>query len=323
MENDFLSYSEFKEKLQQQISEYLPESLKNSKIDIMTVPKEGGHSPDGLTIREPGTQIAPILYLNQFYYDYISTSEPFEITLQKITSQYMDCLKQAREMEAFNEVANKPDVDRIIFHLVNKESNGSYLKDKVYDQVGEFAAVYKIYLCENASLPITEDYFASKVAPLGIKREELFGVASENVSRIFPPVFMLMEQYMEQKMGIPLSAQSGLYILTNSEGNWGANLLFDQNIMSKAEKQLGENFCVIPSSVHEVLMFKADPVITAKEGDALIQQVNREQVSTDEQLSNHLYVFNSKERKLEMATDYENRKNEKTKAITHHNYRRH
>lgn len=88
-------------------------------------------------------------------------------------------------------------------------------------------------------------------------------------------------------------AESDIMIVTNSLMSWGAiKVLYSQNVKNFAKEHGG---CyIIPSSIHECLLIgkdHADETGCMTDGDEMIREVNRSEVSPEEVLSDHLYFM--------------------------------
>lgn len=305
---NFMTYNEFKSNVLKNIRDYLPEEFSATSIAVMDVPKEGGRVLDGLQISDPYCQVSPIIYLNDYYTDYVTSgSLSLSRTLQKIASDYMEN-RIGPDNEKFSVIS---DPSKIVVQFINEKINKNYLQDKVYDTVGEFAALYKVFLEKGSNgiltAPITRRQFDTVFACQGIKETDLFNLAMENTTRFFPPQLSSISDVLGS-MCEEKGEKHPLYVLTNDASIYGATLAFNPDV-KMAEETLGENFWVLPSSVHEVLLLGRNSNIemSVKEGNAMISDINRSIVAPEERLSDQLYVFNSKERKLELASDFEER----------------
>ena len=61
------SYEEFKQEVADRIKEFLPEKYENADVSIQTVVKNNDQKLDGLMVKLEDSNIAPNIYLNQFY----------------------------------------------------------------------------------------------------------------------------------------------------------------------------------------------------------------------------------------------------------------
>lgn len=81
--------------------------------------------------------------------------------------------------------------------------------------------------------------------------------------------------------------------------NGAASIFYDEALAGLAE-QVGTDLFILPSSVHECIAVSTEmgtPEMLAE----MVQEVNGTQVSEEEQLSDHVYLFDARERKLSIA----------------------
>ncbi len=65
-----LNFEEFKDYVLEHIREYLPEYLSDADISIHTVQKNNGLELEGITVRHKDSNIAPTVYLEDYFKDY-------------------------------------------------------------------------------------------------------------------------------------------------------------------------------------------------------------------------------------------------------------
>ena len=88
-------------------------------------------------------------------------------------------------------------------------------------------------------------------------------------------------------------------ILTNTSGIFGGSSLFDPRVLEKLAINF-EKFVVIPSSVHEVLLFEYDET-SLKHYQQMVREINRDEGIIDgkDVLSNDIFVFDFKNGTIE------------------------
>ncbi len=64
---------------------------------------------------------------------------------------------------------------------------------------------------------------------------------------------------------------------------------------------LKENFYVLPSSVHEVIIVPESSQIRQSELERMVREINETQVPEEEILSNHAYFYYAQEGKLQLG----------------------
>lgn len=92
----------------------------------------------------------------------------------------------------------------------------------------------------------------------------LFTAAKNGMSNFTPVTIKsmtetLMEMCGEEQfelMGVPTEADEMMYIMSNTEKVNGAAAIIDPNNMDLARSYMQDDFYILPSSVHEVLLVK-------------------------------------------------------------------
>ena len=65
-----LNFEEFKKAIVDNIKDYLPAKFEESDVVVKQILKNNDTVLDGLTIPNPDTNVAPTIYLNQFFEEY-------------------------------------------------------------------------------------------------------------------------------------------------------------------------------------------------------------------------------------------------------------
>ena len=91
------------------------------------------------------------------------------------------------------------------------------------------------------------------------------------------------------------------YVLTNPKKVFGAVELLDGNTLKGIGVELGGDFIVLPSSLHESIIIPADGSVSYQELADIVTDINRNVVSIVERLSDHVYLYERKEGALRIA----------------------
>lgn len=84
----------------------------------------------------------------------------------------------------------------------------------------------------------------------------------------------------------------------------------------KIAESLGGNYFVLPSSIHEVLVMPDYENLNYMELEQMVKKVNETVVDINDQLSNDVYYYDSKERLFSLASEHEKRsKNIDNKSV--------
>ena len=90
-----------------------------------------------------------------------------------------------------------------------------------------------------------------------IEKELLYTTAHENTKKILPAEFQTMRSMVAELLGEGNQMENGedfMYVLTNEIRSFGAACILYDELLEDIGKRLGENYYVLPSSVHEVII---------------------------------------------------------------------
>jgi len=124
----------------------------------------------------------------------------------------------------------------------------------------------------------------------GVTSDEVLDIAEENARN--DAKLQSMAEILAEMMGasIPPCFEENdpqMWVISNTERCFGAYAVLA--LMDELKKLFTGGFTVLPSSVHEVIV-----VNTTENADnmtGMVQDVNSTAVNTDEQLSDHAYIF--------------------------------
>ena len=186
---------------------------------------------------------------------------------------------------------------RLFVSAAKKSYNEDYLKDKVYLEIGDIALVAKIYVYttddgEVASAAMPE----SLLKEYNLSKEAVIDTALKNSTELFPGSCMnlsdILQKFISVKMMPP--TQDDLWCVTNGQYG-GAAALFYPGMMNKIKERLGGNFYILPSSMHEVLVISINELqkqnMNAQDMIDLVREVNKAEVSAEEQLSDNPLAY--------------------------------
>lgn len=98
------------------------------------------------------------------------------------------------------------------------------------------------------------------------------------------------------KMGMAASEADlpempGFYVASYKSMEYGAAVICDTDLLREIAEQNNSDIAIIPSSVHECLLLVGQDRESAEFFDSMIREVNRTEVSLEEQLSDHVYFY--------------------------------
>ena len=306
------TFEEFKANVVEEIKDFLPEKYADASVTIQDVTKNNDRQLSGLTIRTEDNNIAPTIYLEGFYQKYQDGADMGDI-LQEIADT-----RVTHEIEQGFDANKITDLDTVKDHIVckilNADMNQDYLENKPHTMVEDLAVMYAVDLggdnTGHMSAPITYQIMEQ----YGITVEDLHQIAMDNLANADID-FKSMRDVLVDMMfpdGIdendprafmlpPEEETPSMYVLTNGDKLNGANCILDSQTMENISEQIGGDFYIIPSSLHEVIILPDSPDISKDTLEQMVHDVNAGEVAPEDRLSDHVYMYDSVEKEIVLA----------------------
>ncbi len=296
-----MTYYQFVQAVESRIKEAVKESV---AVRIHTAEKNNGTIRRGLTLTEQDINISPTIYLEEYYRQFQNGG-----SLEHITSDILRLYNEVRFQKSWGEekLYDYSQVkEKVIYRLVNYESNEKMLRNVPYIVYLDLAIVFCVLLevtkYGTATMAIRNDHLDL----WGVEKEELYRQASENTSRFLPDDFSSMSAVIEElteesEAHISFEdKEEEMYVLSNRIHSYGAAAILYSGRMEGIGMYLKSNYYVLPSSVHEVIVVPEKAAVEKEELSAMVAEINRTQVEAEEVLSDHAYYYDRKKGRLFM-----------------------
>lgn len=171
--------------------------------------------------------------------------------------------------------------------------------------VADLAVVFRQGSGEESRLVTNDD-----LKNWGVDVQQFSSDVMQNAPHSQPAAIMRMDDVL----GIPEEFRDpdapALHVASNREGLFGAGVISYPGFMDQAAEKLGGDFFILPSSVHEVILLKADEPTTPSisELKQMVTDINATEVREDERLSDNVYHYDSREKVFEPAEQFAERK---------------
>lgn len=313
-----MNYDEFKKEVEAVIKDYLPDEFKDAKVSVAQVSKIG-MTYDSLTVRPEGQLASPAANLNAFFEDY-ENGQPFD--------EVMDRISDVIQTEAPEQMKNMSwllDYDQAKEHLFIRVSNAEK-NEELLDKAPHMIVDDLVITCHIA-VDQTPNGMASTVvnndlmSHYGIDEKQLFEDAMAMSPEVMPVKMDTMLNVISGMMPDAVSEDmmmdqdfpgSQMMIVSNTAMVNGAAAIFYPGVMDEISEKLGGDFVMLPSSTNEVII--VPDMGDYKNLESMVKDINETSVDPKEQLSDHVYHYDSKEKLFERTDKFEARKAEKDKA---------
>ncbi len=288
-----MDYSIFCDEVKDRVRDICGEDFNVSVRDTL---KNNSVILKGLVIMGRDSNVAPTIYLEDFYTDHCDGREMEDIVndILKVYAKNRDCGNL--DVSLFN---NFEEIKgRISYKLINYESNLTLLQTLPHRRFLDLAVVYLVVLGETPRGRATVTIHTEHMENWGTTEEELWKLASDNAPRLSKAEIMSlydlvkdMTGQMPDMMDEGIPGDADMYVLTNTSRINGAACILYDDVVSGFAGGLGKDLYIIPSSIHEVIMMPADGYTDVDRMIDIIKEVNSTQVGEEEILSYRLYRY--------------------------------
>lgn len=300
-----LRYEGFRNVLLSQMRKRLSGKLGIKRISRREAIKNNDTVMEMLLVELEDGRAAPILYLEDLYKMY-QEGETMEELLQGLCELFTTYSavqiplenKLSELLDDFEKV--KPLIE---FRLINGARNKRRMKGKPFSRMGEFLLSYQIQVGDGNggiySTQITEDMLRE----WGIDEAELHEIAVANMD--LPQNYLL--QPMEEATGIRIDPsvkpedRPEMFILTSKMKINGATVIFSEEVRQEVGEQVGGDYYLLPSSIHEWVVIPKRWARSSQEMENMVQEVNADSTEEEEFLSNHAYEYDVAKEQMRQA----------------------
>ena len=221
--------------------------------------------------------VRPTIYPDQF--------EAFELTDDEIADKVIELYKK-------NKTPNF-DTQNIMKEDYIKENAFVTVRRPIIDD-SFTKAFLDLQLVLNVKVSVSEDdefgsYKVSKkqAEVLGLT-EDIFDEAINN-TRFSVRTFGEVVKSIAPDEEIP---DCGLYIVSNERRTQGAAAIYNMGLLKSFADLIDSDLVIIPSSIHELIVMKYNSSVSIYELNNMVKEANETSVLPEEQLSDHVYIFN-------------------------------
>ncbi len=289
----------------------------NSRVWIAPALKNNQECMDMLTILDGDANVAPAIYMEPYYQQYLA-GETIEKISERILQYHSTHAKETNYDISFYRDFEKVR-DRIVCRLVNYEKNQELLKRVPHRRFLDLAVIY-YYLLDDDTFGKAEILVKNEhMQAWDSDPEELDDVAVSNTARLLPYECIFIADLLREAAGMEFIQedmpeevpQVSMYVLTNTARNFGAAVILYDTVLEALSEQFGNDFYLLPSSVHECMLIPLEDHLDAKMLRQMVCEINEECVAEDEVLGDSVYLYSRRERALSII-EPDMRANKKT-----------
>lgn len=294
-----MNYQQFIEEVERRVKEKI-KGNETITVYIHTAVKNNGKERKGITVLEKGIHISPTIYLEE-YFQQFQEGKPIEKIVEKILQLYEEvkCSHPCEEslLQNYEELKGK-----FACKLIHRGKNEKLLNDIPYVPWMDLAIVVFVLLEVSPYGTATVLVRKEHLEIWGLTEAQLFDEAKKNTPILLPYQFCPMRKLLQEIC--PYAVDEGeeeeesLYVLSNKLRSFGAASMLYDGILEKVGQKLGENYYILPSSIHEVIVVPESKSPVKQDLEEMVREINETQVEEEEVLSDRVYYFSRKENRL-------------------------
>ena len=285
----YMRYQKFIETVKEHIKQEL-----QKPVNIYPVLKNNGTIYDGMVIMDPMFNISPTIYLNPYYHRYLDGVSMEDIYEDILKVYEKNSPKDDFDISIFNDYSKA--CKRIVMKLINAEKNQKLLSSVPHILIHDFAIVF---LCNVSS--VVESYASILIynhhLPLwNVTAQDLYEIAQVNTIEFFPPRLDNLHDIFEYitDESLDFLDELNISVLTNPIKIFGATCMIYPDLLHEIADIYEDDIIIIPSSVHEVLVFPKKNLpsdYSLEDLNMMVEEVNDTQLMDMDVLSTHVYWY--------------------------------
>ena len=304
-----MDIAEFTKKVYGEMKKQLGEGY---RLELKEVKKNNGVVMHGLLIFSGNKNVVPTIYLDSFWESYKNGQ-----SLSGVIGQLLRLYREetpGRELDMnFFQCFDKVR-ERICYRLIRQKGNEELLLESPHIDFLDLALCF-YYSFEGGVIGQGSIRIKNSHAQRwGVKTVELVRLAGSNTARLFPWECISMEDIIRESpdFGAPEELMPGagrqggfleehpMRILTNAKRLYGAVCMLYPGVLDMLAAREQRSFYILPSSVHEVILLPETGMEAAGDLREMVRDVNRTLVAPEEVLSDNLYYYDFKEKKVKI-----------------------
>lgn len=274
-----------------------------AEVTVHNVTKNNGTELVGISIKETGKRIAPIVYIDNI----IAGIEYGDITMQDAVENIERMYKENKYIipgvcDSF-QLDKEFILQRVECRLVNRELNEKILDNVPHKDFLDLAVTYVVVVSRDVDGVASFQVKNEMLELYGINVEELEDAAIKNTYDIgFTKMSMveIMKGMPGYDMG--MTEEDNLeYVLTNESGVNGANVMLYSQLFDEIVEEYNSDLYILPSSIHEVIVIPANEDRSLKKLKIIVKSLNNKVVSEQEILSRSVYKYSKENKEVSIA----------------------
>ncbi len=281
------------------VRDYINEKTSDVTVSVYSTTKNNGVKLSGISFAREGYNASPTIYMENYYVEYTNGADISEIGDKLLEVYSENELSVNFDMTFFDDFEQIKD--RLYIKLINRDKNKEFLKEAPYEEFLDLAIVPYVRIYDrrigNGVIMVRNEHLRlwkrDAATVLETARKNTHDHDGFNIRHI-------IEVLDNAGSGITPDINEKdfpMYVATNQKMTNGAAVLTMNDKLKEYASVLGGDYYIIPSSVHELILIAKE---TGRCGiiNEMIREVNATSLGPDDILSDHAYMYSTKDEVL-------------------------
>lgn len=304
-----MNYRDFAHAVAEEVNRRLEGGVRAS---VYFAKKNNGTEKTGLLIENPGINISPTIYLEEYYKMYLNGK-----SVSKATDEIIEFYNSIKKEQSWNQesiLTYEGVKDKVVFKLVNTEKNRRYLESVPNLSFMDLSIVFYVLLEATKEGTAAMNVANEHLEIWNVDTDVLWKDAVINCRNLLPAEFFTMEYALretvtcrngcgdeEKIMNLFEENETNgedMYVLTNKYRSNGAACIAYPHVAEMIGRIIRKDYYILPSSVHELIIVPYSETLSWRGMNEMIREINATQVADEEVLSDHAYFYDRKTGKI-------------------------
>ncbi len=281
------------------VCEYVNDTTDDVRVSVHSAVKNNGVKLSGLSFSRKDYNASPTIYMENYYNEYRKGCDICEIGDRLLMLYKENDLAVKIDMSFFDSFETVRD--RIFLKLINRTQNTDFLKEVPFEPFMDLAMV--------AYVRISDKKIGDGIIMVRNEHVNMWGVDAKTVIDTAKANTHDHDDYSIRHISDVLVSMGSInlmpdaqteesfpmYVVTNGKMSNGAAVLTMSDRLKEYSDVIGGDYYVIPSSVHELILFAKSGEGQFGDLDSMIREVNASSLGADDVLSDHAYLYSKKE----------------------------
>ncbi len=289
-----MDYESFVEQFQKKLRSLLPEGTEIQRKEVL---KNNGVVKDALVVSYSDSKAAPTLYFDDLYRMIEEGHDLSEIT--ESTAMHLDeCREYAPAITSFSEESAR---ENLYCAVIGKQENEQLLSNVPHEVMEDLAVVARYKVGDTGSFLVDD----AACRAFQMTPEEVLEAAHMNTNgqeitcrpmgEVIREIMLQegMPEYYIDEMVDSQMQDCPLWVMSNGQRD-GAAVITSPKAMNSAHEKLGEDYYVLPSSRHEVILIPESKAPDVEYLKDMVRGVNSTALEKTDKLSDSVYHYDGR-----------------------------